>query len=63
VKNLEPHLDWHAFYFDPATGRKFDRGIVRAKARVGDATARPAEFKSDVPSPQDWLLVLEKAGP
>lgn len=62
VKNLEPHIDWHAFYFDPATGRRFDRGILKAKARTGDDTARPVEFRSDVPSPQDWVLVLENAG-
>ena len=62
VKNLEPHLDWHAFYFDPATGRKFDRGILLAKARPGDHPGDPAEFSSDLPSPQDWVLVLENAG-
>lgn len=63
VKNLETQIDWHVFYFDPATGRRFDRGILKATARPGDATARPVEFRSAVPSPQDWVLVLEKVGP
>jgi hypothetical protein len=63
VKNLEPQVDWRAFYFDPATGRRFDRGILKATARAGEAGARPAEFRSRVPSPQDWVLVLEKARP
>jgi len=61
VKNLEPHIDWHALYFDPATGRTFDRGILKAKVGEGDSASRPVEFRSDVPSPQDWVLVLENA--
>ena len=61
VKTLEPHVDWHAFYFDPATGRRFDRGILEAKAQPGDPTTGPVAFRSDVPSPQDWVLVLENA--
>jgi hypothetical protein len=60
VVNLEPDLDWHAYYFDPATGRTFDQGIVKATAKDGDPTAKPVSFKRSVPSPQDWILVLER---
>jgi hypothetical protein len=28
VKNLEPGVTYHVFYFDPATGRRFDQGSV-----------------------------------
>jgi len=28
VKNLEPGVPYHVFYFDPATGRRFDQGTV-----------------------------------
>ena len=28
VKNLEPGVTYHVFYFDPATGRRFDQGKV-----------------------------------
>jgi len=60
VKNLEPDVDWHVYYFDPATGRKFDQGTIKASTRVGDKTAKPVDFKKNVPSPQDWVLVLER---
>ncbi len=59
VKNLEPDVSWHAYYFDPATGRQFDQGTIPAKA--GDKTAKPVDFKRNLPSPQDWVLVLERA--
>ena len=59
VKNLEPEVCWHAYYFDPATGRQFDQGTIPAKA--GDKTAKPFDFKRNLPSPQDWVLVLERA--
>ena len=60
VKNLEPDVDWHLYYFDPATGRKFDEGIIKATAKAGDKDAKPVSFKKNVPSPQDWVLVLER---
>ena len=50
VKGLDPETSWHAYYWDPATGRVFDQGTVR-----GAET-----FQKNVPSPQDWVLVLEK---
>ena len=60
VAGLEPDVDWHAYYFDPATGRKFDQGTIKATAKPGDKTATPVTFKKNVPSPQDWVLVLER---
>lgn len=51
VKGLEPNVSYSVFYFDPATGRRFDQGNIKAPT---------GEFKSPrLPSPQDWLLVLE----
>jgi hypothetical protein len=60
VKNLDQSVDWHAYYFDPATGRIFDQGTIKASAKAGDETAKPIGFKKNVPSPQDWVLVLER---
>jgi len=60
VKNLEPDVDWHVYYFDPATGRKFDQGTIKASAKADDKTAKPVGFKKNVPSPQDWVLVVER---
>ncbi len=60
VKNLEADVDWHVYYFDPATGRRFDQGTIKAQAKAGDKTAKPVEFKKNVPSPQDWVLVFER---
>jgi len=60
VKNLNPHIDWQVYYFDPATGRKFDQGTIKASAKAGDTTAKPVDFKKNVPSPQDWVLVFER---
>ena len=63
VKNLEPDVDWHVYYFDPATGRKFDQGTIKASAKAGDTTAKPVSFRKNVPAPQDWVLVLERVNP
>ncbi|UCG07293.1 MAG: DUF4038 domain-containing protein [Desulfobacterales bacterium] len=60
VKNLDPSVSWHVYYFDPATGRKFDQGTIKASVKAGDKTAKPVDFKKNVPSPQDWVLVLER---
>jgi hypothetical protein len=59
VKNLDPYVDWHVFYFDPATGRKFDQGTIKATAKPGDKDAKSVTFRKNVPSPQDWVLVFE----
>lgn len=56
VKHLEPGVTWRAFYADPATGRTFDQGTIE----TGDARTSGGEFKAAVPSPQDWVLVLER---
>ncbi|MBL9128131.1 MAG: DUF4038 domain-containing protein [Verrucomicrobiales bacterium] len=51
VRGLEPDVEYAAFYFDPATGRRFDQGVIRATS---------GEYASPrLPSPQDWVLVLE----
>lgn len=60
VKNLEPNVDWHVYYFDPATGREFDQGTIKAGAKAGDKTPESVGFKKNVPSPQDWVLVFER---
>ena len=44
--------------FDPATGRKFDQGTIAAVAI--DKSAPGVIFKKNVPSPQDWVLILER---
>jgi len=60
VKNLDPSVNWYVYYFDPATGRKFDQGTIKSSAKADDKTAKPVGFKKNVPSPQDWVLVLER---
>ncbi len=60
VQNLEPDVDWHAYYFDPVTGPRFDQGVVKAQWKPGGKNAQPVEFKHNVPSPQDWVLVIER---
>ena len=60
IKNLEPDVDWHVYYFDPATGRRFDQGVIKATAKKSDMAAKPVSIMKNVPSPQDWVLVLEK---
>lgn len=58
VKNLEPGVTYHVFYFDPATGRRFDQGAVTHAGPTPDTYHAP-----DLPSPQDWVLVLERFKP
>jgi len=41
---------WSAFFFDPASGRRFDLGVVE----VTGSWRSP-----NVPSPRDWVLVLQ----
>ena len=60
VKNLETDIDWHAFYFDPATGRKMDQGVIKARSKSAEPTSKFLDFKRDVPSPRDWVLVFER---
>jgi len=60
VKNLDPGVNWHVTYFDPATGRTFDQGMIKASAGAGDEAAKAVDFKKNVPSPQDWVLMFER---
>lgn len=50
VKDLAPGVPYAAFYFDPVRGKRFDLGIV-----ITDGTYDSQR----VPSPQDWVLVLQ----
>ncbi|NQW47371.1 MAG: DUF4038 domain-containing protein [Planctomycetes bacterium] len=51
VNNLIAGLPYATFFFDPATGRRFAKGIV---------TPTSTSWKiPNVPSPQDWVLVME----
>ena len=59
VKNLDPEVNWHVYYFDPATGRTFDQGVIKATAK--DKSGAAVNFSTNLPSPQDWVLVLERA--
>ena len=61
VKGLDPGVDWKVYYFDPATGRTFDQGMIKASAKAGDKNAPRVNFKKNVPSPQDWVIVFERA--
>ena len=51
VQNIETG-DYSTYYFDPVSGRRFDHGVVTIS---GDWTS------PNVPTPQDWVLVMEKA--
>jgi len=53
VNKLEPG-SWSAFYFDPVSGRRYDLGVHRLSGT----------WKSpNVPSPQDWVLVMQAQKP
>jgi hypothetical protein len=95
VKNLERDVSYAAFYFDPASGRRFDLGtfvksglppkpfegqigerqkydnfevspeqfapVKRAAKTPGPFLLWSGEEKTPpLPSPQDWVLVLER---
>lgn len=51
VNDLVPGLSYKVFFFDPATGRRFDQGMVPSTAISWNTP--------NVPSPQDWVLVME----
>ena len=53
VLSLDPKARYAAFWFDPATARRFDLGEVTG----ADSWSAPA-----VPSPQDWVLVMRARG-
>jgi hypothetical protein len=50
VNDLRPGVPYTAFFFDPVSGRRFDKGIV---STTGSWNSPP------VPSPQDWVLVMQ----
>ena len=60
AKGIDPSAGWHVYYFDPVTGRKVEQGIIKASVKAGGKIAKPVEFNRTVPSPQNWVLVLEK---
>jgi len=55
VNDLVPGMPYTAFYFDPATGRRFDQGVV--------TTPSGSWNTPNVPSPQDWVLVMQAENP
>lgn len=66
VKNLEPGVTYQVFYFDPATGRRFDQGTVTHAGTHPTSPTGPTTYEyqaPDLPSPQDWILVLERTQP
>ncbi|MBE7500570.1 MAG: DUF4038 domain-containing protein [Verrucomicrobiales bacterium] len=50
LKGLEENLGYRATYFDPVSGRRHEAGVLRGANEV----LAPA-----LPSPQDWVLILE----
>ena len=70
VKNLEKGVRYSAFYFDPATGRRYDAGTFLYEGPLPSVDSKPlaagaaellGEFKAPpLPSPQDWVLVMER---
>jgi hypothetical protein len=55
VNDLAPGQEYKVFFFDPATGRRFDQGVV--------TPASTSWNTPNVPSPQDWVLVMQPAAP
>ncbi len=51
VNNLLPGVPYTVFFFDPASGRRFDQGIVTPAVSSWNTP--------NVPSPQDWVLVMQ----
>lgn len=65
VKEVETDITYTAFYFDPATGRRFDAGRVSVTVENTNSVDKVAVNRGiykapDLPSPQDWVLVLER---
>jgi hypothetical protein len=53
LKNMEEGT-WSGFYFDPVTGRRFD---------IGEHELSGEWMSPNVPSPQDWVLVMQAQEP
>ena len=58
VRNLEPDVHYHAFLFDPIWGRRFDLGDVETSTE--SSSGSPEYHPPQLPSPQDWVMVLER---
>ena len=50
MKDIQPG-DYSIYYFDPVSGRRFAHGVVDIS---GEWTS------PNVPSPQDWVMVMER---
>ena len=60
VKGLEPGVHYNAFLFDPVWGQRFDLGTVQNASK----DEKSNEYQPpQLPSPQDWVLVLEHVQP
>lgn len=53
IKNIEPQINYRAFYVDPMTGTEYDLGKVAPDDNNNWRAPRPPIF-------QDWILVLER---
>ena len=60
IKDLDPTVDWRVYYFDPATGRTFEQDTIKAGQKSASSPLQPVNYKRDVPSPQDWVMVFER---
>jgi hypothetical protein len=49
VRELDPRVRYRAFWYDPASGRRFEIGSVSGESNWSTPS---------VPSPQDWVLVM-----
>lgn len=65
VKNLEHDVPYHAFYFNPTNGKRYELGTVKREAKEpAQVAAGSDEFRAPaLPSPQDWVFVLERVKP
>jgi len=56
VRQLEPDVDYRAFLFEPMWGKRIDLGKVEKTPSGQTMEYQPPQL----PSPQDWVLVLER---
>jgi len=57
IKNLEEGVAYKAFYFDPATGRRFDQGIIKKvadRSRPFEGHAAPLLLEDSLEKPEGW---------
>jgi hypothetical protein len=60
VMLLEKDVTYHAYLFDPIWGKRFDLGVVQSTSKDGRVPGNEYH-PPQLPSPQDWVLVLERA--